>query len=239
MPDAPAATAPAGPLALAARSLAGVLRNRDIRSLEACWTLGVAADWALLVVALLVAYEAGGAVLVGLVSLTRMIPAMAVNLLVDTGALRRPERALIGANVVRAAGAVLVAAASLADATLLVFAAVALASAAGALVRPTVLTLLPAVAASPSELVSANTAGALGESLGTFVGPLAAGLIIAASGAAPAALASAAMCLLAAAVAVAVRVPDASRPSGTSGGARSRSSAASASSGRDGRPAWS
>jgi hypothetical protein len=212
MPDAPAASAPAGPLALAARSLAGVLRNRDIRSLETCWTLGVAADWALLVVALLVAYEAGGAVLVGLVSLTRMIPAMTVNLLVDTGTLRRPERALIGANVVRAAGAVLVAAASLADATLLVFAAVALASAAGALVRPTVLTLLPAVAASPSELVSANTAGALGESLGTFVGPLAAGLIIAASGAAPAALASAAMCLLAAAVAVAVRVPDASRP---------------------------
>jgi hypothetical protein len=211
-PGAPGPSAPATPLALAARSLASVLRNRDIRSLEACWTLGVAADWALLVVALLVAYDEGGAVLVGLVSLTRMIPATVVNLLVDTSLLRRPERALVGANLVRAAGAVVVAAASLADVTLFVFAAVAVASAAGALVRPTVLTLLPAVASSPSELVSANTAGALGESLGTFAGPLAAGLIVAASGPAPAALASAVMCLVAAAVALAVRVPDASRP---------------------------
>jgi MFS family permease len=210
MPDAPDGSGP-GAIALAGQSLARVLRNRDIRSLEACWTLGVAADWALLVVALLVAYEAGGAVLVGLVSLTRMIPATIVNLLIDTSAFRRPERALIAANLVRVAGAVLVAAASLADATLLVFAAVALASAAGALVRPTVLTLLPAVAASPSELVSANTAGALGESFGTFVGPLAAGLIIATAGAAPAAIASALMCLVAAGVAVAVHVPDASR----------------------------
>ncbi len=202
----------AAPLGIAARSLLGVLHNRDIRSLELAWTLGVAADWALLVVALLVAYDAGGAVLVGLVSLTRMIPATAVNLFVDTSRFARPERALVGVNLVRAAGAALVAAASVADATILVFAAVALASAAGALVRPTVLTLLPTVATSPAELVSANTAGALGESLGTFGGPLVAGLVVARLGVAPAALVSAALCLLAAGVAVAVRVPDASRP---------------------------
>ena len=159
---------PRTPLAIAARSLLGVLHNRDIRSLELAWTLGVAADWALLVVALLVAYDEGGAVLVGLVSLIRMIPATIVNVVLDTGAFPKPERALIGANLVRAAGAIVVAAAILADATALVFVAVAVASAAGALVRPTVLTLLPAVATSPAELVSANTAGALGESLGTF-----------------------------------------------------------------------
>ncbi len=95
---------------------------------------------------------------------------------------------------------------------MLVFAAVALASAAGALVRPTTLTLLPAVATSPAELVSANTAGALGESLGTFGGPLVAGLVVARLGVAPAALVSAGLCLLAAGVALAIRVPDASRP---------------------------
>ena len=199
------------PLAIAGRSLLGVLHNRDIRSLELAWTLGVAADWALLVVALLVAYDEGGAVLVGLVSLTRMIPATIVNVVVDTSAFPKPERALIGANLVRAAGAIVVAAASFADATLLVFVAVAAASAAGALVRPTVLTLLPAVATSPAELVSANTAGALGESLGTFAGPLVAGLVIAQGGAAPAAAVSGVLCLLAAGVAAAVRVPDASR----------------------------
>jgi hypothetical protein len=199
-------------LALATRSLLGVLRNRDIRSLELSWTLGVAADWALLVVALLVAYDAGGPVLVGLVSLTRMIPATAVNLVVDTSRFARPERALVGVNLVRAAGAAVVAAASLADATLVVFAAVAVASAAGALVRPTTLTLLPQVATSPAELVSANTAGALGESAGTFAGPLVAGLVLATAGVAPAALVAAVLGALAGAVALAVRVPDASRP---------------------------
>ncbi len=211
MTGEPSDTPTRTPLAIAGRSLLGVLHNRDIRSLELAWTLGVAADWALLVVALLVAYEEGGAVLVGLVSLTRMIPATIVNVVVDTSAFPKPERALIGANLVRAAGALVVAAASLADATVLVFVAVAAASAAGALVRPTVLTLLPAVATSPAELVSANTAGALGESLGTFAGPLMAGLVIAQGGAAPAAAVSGVLCLLAAGVAAAVRVPEASR----------------------------
>ncbi len=200
------------PLAIATRSLVGVLHNRDLRSLELAWTLGVAADWALLVVALLVAYDAGGAVLVGLVSLTRMIPATLVNLFVDTSRFGRPERTLVGVNLIRAAGAVVVAAASVADTTVVVFAAIAVASAAGALVRPTILTLLPQVATSPAELVSANTAGALGESLGTFAGPLVAGIVVAQLGAMPAALVSAALCLLAGAVALAVRVPDASRP---------------------------
>jgi cyclic nucleotide-binding protein len=74
-----------------------------------------------------------------------------------------------------------------------------------------VLTLLPAVASSPAELVSANTAGALGESAGTFAGPLIAGLAVGAFGPMPAAVASAVLCLGAAGVAALVRVPDASR----------------------------
>lgn len=196
----------------AARSLLGVMRNRDIRSLELAWTLGVAADWALLVVALLVAYEAGGAVAVGLVSLTRMVPATAVNILIDTGSLARPERALVAANLVRAAGAAGIAGAVALDAPALAFAAVATASAGGALVRPTKLALLPAVAVTPNELVGANTAGALGESLGTFVGPLVAGLIVAGWGPAPAALLAGLACLLAAGIVLAVRVSDAARP---------------------------
>ena len=52
----------------------------------------LAADWALLVVALLVAYDAGGAALVGLVSLIRMVPATLVNVLVDPGRFARADR---------------------------------------------------------------------------------------------------------------------------------------------------
>jgi hypothetical protein len=47
-PPAPAAV-PARPesrMRAAARALAEVLRNRDIRSLELSWTIGVGVDWA-------------------------------------------------------------------------------------------------------------------------------------------------------------------------------------------------
>ena len=43
----------------AGRSLVRVLRNPDIRALELSWTIGVGVDWAILIVALVVAYDAG------------------------------------------------------------------------------------------------------------------------------------------------------------------------------------
>ena len=60
---------------------------------------------------------------------------------------------------------------------LFVFAAVA--AAAGAPVRPTQITLMPAIARSPAELVAANTVWSTGEGLGAFVGPFVAGLLMA------------------------------------------------------------
>src|SRR5829696_1431669 len=125
-PTAHAASPPESAIGAAVRSLLRVVRNPDIRALELSWTVGVGVDWAILVVALVVAYDAGGAVAVGLVSLFRMLPAMAVNLL-------------------RAGGAAVVAAAIVADQPIVVYLAVAGASAAGALVRPTTLALLPSV----------------------------------------------------------------------------------------------
>ena len=193
-------------------SLGGVLKNPEIRSIELGWTFGVAADWALLVVTLVVAYQAGGALLVGLVGIIRMVPATILNITVDTGAMARPERALIAANLVRAAGAAVVALAVIAGYPPVAFAAVAVAAAAGALVRPTMLALIPAVAVSPAELVSANVAESLGENVGTFAGPLLAGGIVAQWGAEPAALLAAAGFAVAALSVVRVRIADASRP---------------------------
>jgi predicted MFS family arabinose efflux permease len=196
----------------AAGSLVAVLRNRAIRNLELGWTIGTAADWALLVVALLVAYDAGGPVLVGFVSLVRMIPATLVNVLVDPARFGRPERGLVAVNLVRSAGAAVTTLAIVVDAPLAVFAAVAVAAAANALVRPTTMALLPAVARTPEELVSANVTNSLGEAFGTFVGPLIAGLTVAASGPAPAAALAAAASLAAASLVTRVRVADAARP---------------------------
>jgi Major Facilitator Superfamily/Cyclic nucleotide-binding domain len=200
------------PFHAATRSLSDVIANRDIRALEVAWTVGVGADWALLVVALVVAYAAGGPVAVGLVSVVRMAPATVVNVVVDTAAMGRPERALVAVNLIRAAGGATIAAAVVLELPLLAFLAIAVAAAAGALVRPTTLALVPSVAVTPGELVSANTAGALGESIGTFTGPLVAGLIVARSGAAPAAALAALACVAAAVIALAVRVPAAARP---------------------------
>src|SRR4051794_38153778 len=104
-PDDPPGAAPPSRLTIALRSLGRVMRNRDIRALELSWTAGVAVDWSLLVVALVVAYQAGGAVGVGLVSLTRMLPATVVNVLVDATRARRPERVLVGVNLIRGAAA--------------------------------------------------------------------------------------------------------------------------------------
>lgn len=193
-------------------SLRGVLHNGDIRSIELAWTFGVAADWALLVVTLVIAYQAGGALLVGLVGIIRMVPATILNVLVDTGAMAKPERALVGSNLVRGAGAAAVAVAVTTGFVPVAFVAIAMAAAAGALVRPTVLALVPAVAVSPDELVSANVAGSLGENLGTFAGPLLAGGIVAQWGAAPAAVLAAVGFAVAALSVVRLHVADASRP---------------------------
>ena len=217
-PDDPPATAQPSRIAIAARSLARVLRNPDIRALELSWTVGVGVDWAILVVALVVAYDAGGAVAVGLVSLFRMLPAMLVNIVVDATRAPRPERVLVAVNLLRAAGAAVVAAAIVADQPIVVYLAVAGASAAGALVRPTTLALLPSVAVRPEDLVSANTAGALGESLGTFAGPLITGIVVASSGPAPAAAIAAAAGVVAAAIVARLTVAAAARPAPTAHG---------------------
>ena len=59
---------------------------------------------------------------------------------------------------------------------LFVFAAIA--AAAGAPVRPTQITLMPAIARSPGELVAANTVWSTGEGFGAFVGPFVAGVLM-------------------------------------------------------------
>jgi MFS family permease len=189
-----------------------VLRSRAIRNLELAWTLGIGADWAILVVALLVAYDTGGPVLVGLVPLLRMGPATAVNVLLDPGRFPRPERVLFAVNITRVFACALIVAAITAGLTPLVFLGVAVEAAATALVRPTMMALLPAVARTPDELVSSNVANALGEAAGTFVGPLVAGLAIARSGPAPAAGIAAAVFLIAAIAVLRVQVSEAARP---------------------------
>jgi MFS family permease len=168
------------------RSLLGSLReamsNEGIRRLEASWALGIAGDTGLLVVLLVVVFARDGVVAAGLLGAVRMVPAVASGMLAGAILERfRGDRLLLGIGLARTASAAL---AGLVIATggptILLFALAAITAAAGAPVRPTLATLMPAVARSPRELVAANMTWSTGEGLGAMLGPFSAGLFVAA-----------------------------------------------------------
>jgi MFS family permease len=199
------------------------LGNDGIRRLEVVWSVGIAADAALLVVLLVVVYGRDGALAAGVLGAVRMGPAVVSGMLSGTMLERfQGRRLLIVVGLLRAAAAALVAAVIVADGpTPALFVLATVAAMSGALVRPIQLTLMPAIARSPTELVAANMAWGTGEGLGTFAGPLAAGLLIAAGLPAAAALLVAAAFLVTAWVVVGLRfeqaadsIGGASRPGG-------------------------
>jgi MFS family permease len=188
-----------GQAASATGAVRYVLKNRSIRRIELAWATGTAADWALLVVLLVIVYDAGGAIAAGVLGAVRVIPGIVAGPFATTLVERyRGDRVLTVINAVRAVGAVATAFVVATDLPLeLTYALAAVVAGAGSLIRPIQSALLPAFARTPGELVAANVATSTGEGVGTFVGPLVAGLLVAATGSAVASL------LVAAAFAVA------------------------------------
>jgi hypothetical protein len=162
------------------------MRNPSIRRIELAWTIGTAADWAFLVVLLVFVYAAGGTLAVGILGAVRTVPAMFAAPFASTFVHRyRGDRVLTTINIVRCSGAVLTALAIAVDLPIVVvYALAALVAGAGSLVRPIQTALLPAFAQTPRELVAANVASSTGEGVGTFVGPLLAGLVVVGTGSA-------------------------------------------------------
>ncbi len=185
-------------------SLRAAMSNEGIRRLEASWAFGIAADSGLLVVLLVVVYLRDGVVAAGVLGAVRMIPAVLSGMLAGAILERfRAERVLLALGIARTAAAVLCAIVIATDApTVLLFVLAAIGAAAAAPVRPTLATLMPAVARSPAELVAANMAWSTGEGLGSVIGPFVAGILIAAGMPALAAVA-AALAFLGATVSVA------------------------------------
>jgi MFS family permease len=168
----------------AASAVRDVLRNRSIRRIEIAWTTGTAADWALLIVLLIVAYDAGGALAAGILGAVRVVPGIVAAPFAPTLVERyRGDRVLTAINLVRAAGAAATALVVASDLPVeLTYVLAGVVAGAGSLVRPIQSALLPAFARTPGELVAANVASSTGEGLGTFAGPLVAGLLVAATG---------------------------------------------------------
>ena len=203
-------TTRSGALASGSRAIREVAGNPGIRRIEAAWTIGIAADWAYLVVLLIAAYALGGPIAVGILGVVRMIPPALVAPFADIPVARlRGDRALLGVNLIRATAAAATAVIlTLHAAPELAFVLAGIGAAAGAVVRPIQSALMPALARSPSELIAANVVSSIGEGAGAFVGPLAGGAVAVAVSPAAACVVAALTFLAAAAFLVALRFAD-------------------------------
>jgi len=161
-------------------ALGTAVRNENIRRVELAWGAAVAAEWAHFVALGVFAYEEGGTAAVGIAGLLRLLPAgILAPFAASLGDRFRRERfllamALIGAGALAGSGA-----AAYAGERNLVFAFAAVVGVSSTLIRPALQALLPSLARTPEELIASNGATSTIESLGTLVGPVCAGLLVA------------------------------------------------------------
>jgi MFS family permease len=161
-------------------TLGFAVRNPDVRRAELAWGAAIAAEWAHFVAFGVFAYEEGGASAVGIAGLVRLLPAAIVAPFAASFGDRFPrERFLLAMTLIAAVALGGSAVAFFAGADILVFAFAALLGLAVTLIRPALQALLPSLARTPAELIASNGATSTIESLGTLVGPLLAGVLVA------------------------------------------------------------
>jgi len=166
--------------AQAVSALGAVARNENIRRVELAWGAAIGAEWAHFVALGVYAYEQGGASAVGLAGLVRLLPAAAVApFAASLGDRFRRERLLLAMSLLGAAALGGSAAAAFAGERVLVFAFAAFVGLSSTLIRPALQALLPSLAKTPEELIASNGATSTIESVGTLVGPLVAGVLVA------------------------------------------------------------
>jgi MFS family permease len=161
--------------------LAALARNDNLRRVELAWSASITAEWIHFVALGVFAYTEGGTSAVGIAGLVRMLPAALIAPFAATlGDRFRRERFLAGIALLGAAALGGSAAAFfLGRNELVVFALAAVVGVTSTLFRPALQAILPSLARTPEELIAANGATSTLESVGTLVGPLLAGVLIA------------------------------------------------------------
>jgi MFS family permease len=155
-------------------------RNTDILRAELAWGALISAEWAHFVALGVFAYDHGGPRAVGVAGLLRLLPAAAIAPFASSlGDRFRRERFLFALALVGAAGLGVSATGALLDERVVVFVAGSVVGVCSTLFRPALVALLPSLARTARELIAANGATSTIESLGTLVGPLAAGVLVA------------------------------------------------------------
>ncbi len=172
-----------GHLGESAAAFRGVFANPNLRRLQLAWAAVIVGHWAYLVAVSVFAYGVGGAGAVGLVIVIRTVPAALVAPFAAILADRYSRVAvMVTSNLARAA---LIAGAGLCVAVdapaVAVYVVVGLAMLIGTPFRPALAAVTPSVARTPAELTAANAVSSTLESIGYFVGPALAGLLLAAA----------------------------------------------------------
>jgi len=161
-------------------TLSTLARSKNLRRVELAWGGSITAEWAHFVALGVFAYKAGGTPAVGIAGLARMLPAALVApFAASLGDRFRRERFLVAISLLGAAALGGSAAAFfISHSEALIFALAGVVGVASTLFRPALQAILPSLARTPEELIGANSASSTLESLGTLVGPLAAGVLV-------------------------------------------------------------
>jgi MFS family permease len=188
-------------------SLRTAAGNEQIRTVELAWAGAIAAEWAHFVALGIYAYHHGGASAVGVAGLVRLLPAAVVAPFAASFGDRFPrERFILVASLIGAVALGASAASAAAGDTALVYVFAAVVGLSATLFRPALQALLPSLARTPEELIAANGATSTMEGLGTLVGPLLAGFLVAFTDPATVFATAAVLLLVAAALISRVRV---------------------------------
>jgi MFS family permease len=168
-------------LAILRQTMAGP----DMRRVQGGWLLAITAEWIYLVSLLVLAYDLGGVLAVGLISMVRMLPAALLGPMVATLTDRLPrQRVLLGVHLGRAMLIALIAFSAMSGLpAVLIFTGALLEGILATLHRPTTASLLPSLARAPEELVASNATMSLSEGFAVLVGPAIGGLLLATVGA--------------------------------------------------------
>jgi MFS family permease len=164
----------------AVSALATLGRNVNLRRVQLAWGASITAEWTHFVALGVFAYKVGGTSAVGVAGLVRMLPAAVVApFAASLGDRFRRERFLVAIALTGSAALGGSAAAFFVGRSeAIVFALAAVVGVASTLFRPALQAILPSLARTPEELIAANGASATLESVGTLVGPLAAGVLV-------------------------------------------------------------
>jgi MFS family permease len=175
----------AGAIGTELRGFGVVFANRNLRRLELAYIAAIAADWAFTVGLGVFAYQERGATGVGLIGLARMLPAAVATpfVLIVADRIEREHMLVVVAAVGTAAMGAAAASFYFDWSLVAVFALAGLQGIAAAVFRPTLNALLPSITTTAEELIAANGVSSTIEGLGTLMGPLMAGVVVAAGGA--------------------------------------------------------